>query len=458
MNFSVHFFISISIFILSLLSSFSLLASPTEVQLSDKLTDQAMTSKNLTGSPMTSLIFQWCRQQQQQQPPPQQSSSSTATTRSYRILLQSTTGLATRLQAANSLSTFGKENKSSSTVSSTQEEEEEKVYRRAGLRTPSETACSDLFGGPTWLVRILEIGAELEEECHVVLVRTQTRESFVHPQLQSKITILDAAQDPWGWDSEEEEEGEDYEKRTSVSLRNLSGLFEAIRQSCRKRPGTPVLLVWESLAPLFLVHGFDRTLRFLQALDDSTFQEQEKDLVRILQLWSVRMETLTASQLAKLEDTANALLCLNRGDMTLMRQGIRETGNVVREMLPFRFVENSKADGSILPFRLEEQADEPSGSAHNHHHDEAPPLVDEKPSQLEGVSRGNVDASGTGSNRQKSARSKIQLRLESDDEASTRQTTAAPDSTNHRPLIYLQDDDPEFDDMDEEDPDDDLDI
>jgi hypothetical protein len=56
------------------------------------------------------------------------------------------------------------------------------------------------------------------------------------------------------------------------------------------------------------------------------------------------------------------------------------------------------------------------------------------------------------------------LRLEEDDEdRKARQPNSSlvipsPSSASSRPQIYLQDDDPEYDDLDEEDPDDDLDL
>jgi hypothetical protein len=58
-------------------------------------------------------------------------------------------------------------------------------------------------------------------------------------------------------------------------------------------------------------------------------------------------------------------------------------------------------------------------------------------------------------------RARVQLKLEDEDgktpslAAATLATSMPPVSA---PLIYMQDDDPEFDDYDEEDPDDDLDI
>lgn len=126
-----------------------------------------------------------------------------------------------------------------------------------------------------------------------------------------------------------------------------------------------------------------------------------------------------------------------------MRQGIRETGNVVREVLPFSLVnqEAVKSDSNVLPFRLEELDDKLNAD-----HKEQTTVVAEE------IQSGK-DQFSSDPTKQKNGRSKIQLRLESEDEGQFNAT-----SDNFRPRIYLQEDDPEFNDLDEEDPDDDLDI
>jgi len=400
-----------------------------------------MPSTKASGSPLASLISQWCHQQQQA---PKQESSALGKSRStrYRILLQSTTSLETRLQAAQSLSSIIREK---STL------DEEAVYRRAGLRTPAETALREFFVGPAGLVRILEIGTEVPGEgCHVVFLRTRSRESFIPKQLEAKMTILDCSQDPWGWDGEEETASSGEKIDSKLSLRNLSELLLEIRSACENQGDLPVLLVWESLAPLILVHGLDQTLRFLEAVDSSQPTKSGAITCPVLQVWSIRTETLTPAQHARLEDAANALLCSSRGEMTLMPQGIREKGNVIRDLLPFRLVaKQERGDGGTLPFRLEEQADLPAESNQS----EAPALVDESQPETETPAAGDVKISIP-----KAGRSKIQLRMESDDEVKAARSQTESESSNNLPRIYLQDDDPEFADMDEEDPDDDLDI
>ena len=371
-----------------------------------------MTSKKTKGSPIASLINQWSNQQDHS---------------NYRILLQHTTGLTTRLQAANSTD-----------LSLSRQTGEEIVYRRAGLRTPAETSLRDLFGGSAWLLRLVEAG--VESDLDVLFVRTLARPSFLAPELLSKVKVVDLSRDPWGW--------EDEEKESKVpSLQDLTGLFESLRSMLMACEGKPAMLIWESLTPLVVVHEFDRLLRFLEALDKPL--SRTESMVRVLQVWPVRTETLTASQHSRFEDASNALLHLKRGEMTFLRQGIREAGNVVREIMPFRLVPQEAArGGSLLSYRLEEVDD-------TSHLDEetVPGLHDEESS---------LDVTTTGDNQMPQqynpGRSRISLQIESDDIPASRPSKSEPIAQEHRPRIFLQDNDPEFDDMDDEDPDDDLDF
>jgi hypothetical protein len=385
-----------------------------------------MSGRKTKGSSIATLIHQWA-------------SGSQPDHSSYRILLQHTTGLTTRLQAANS--TF-KDNSMSRQL------DDEIVYRRAGLRTPAESALRELFGGAAWLVSLLEAGVETTTTLTVCFIRTLSRPSWVPPELLSKLTVVDASHNPWGWDDDTELHDDGVHK--SVQLQDLPHLYDVLRRVVTDLEGKPVMLVWESLAPLIMVHGFDQVLRFLEALDKPVSGDATAD--RILQIWPIRTETLTPSQHAKLEDAANALMNLNRGEMTMMRQGVRESGNIVREIMPFRLVPRDDTTGgnSLLPFRLEEQEENKGGGDGK----DPPALRDEQ---------SRPDSAPTHSHEHKPpesqpGRSKMRLQHEPDDQPASRTSKAGGEVNDLRPRIFLQDDDPEFDDMDEEDPDDDLDI
>jgi hypothetical protein len=345
-----------------------------------------MSSKKV--KPLASLFQQWSSQQESSSQPPQ----------SYRILLQCTNGLSTRIQAAEAV-------------------ENPQLYQRAGVRTPAESAIRDGLGGYAWLEHLVELALKSN---HVVWIATKAQASPITSRLMSQsnnnnnVTVIQAAVDPWSWDED---------CIDSPSLNNLQELHTLVKEQIQKHSNT--VLVWESLTPLIAVHGFETFLRFLKCFDDS------------FQIWPIRIEALTPLQHQALEDAAQALLNLQGGDMTMIRQGIRERGNILRKKLPFRL------DGVRL-VELENEEELTTAKDHETNKDLAAVVPESSSSSAKPQQHGRVD---TGSSR------KIKLQLEEDDEPKTN----TPPETS-RPRIYLQDDDIEFDDMDEEDPDDDLDL
>jgi hypothetical protein len=116
--------------------------------------------------------------------------------------------------------------------------------------------------------------------------------------------------------------------------------------------------------------------------------------------------------------------------MTLIRQGVRERGNILREAISFD-VSTSEATGSVTIVMQKKEGDK----------------MDEE--EVAPVSTSVPEAANV-----KQRPGKVKLELE-DDNAPPASKEQEP---TNRPHIYVQDNDPEFDDMDEEDPDDDLDI
>eukprot|EP00980_Cylindrotheca_fusiformis_P016706 scaffold5024_cov136-Cylindrotheca_fusiformis.AAC.35 len=352
-----------------------------------------MTSKQV--KPLASLFQQWSAQQLQQQQQ-QEEPSSQHSSNSYRLLLQYTNGLSTRITAAEAV-------------------ENPHLYERAGVRTPAASANRDVLGGYAWLDCLVELAMKSN---HVVWVATKTQPSPITSRLMAdksgNATVISVAADPWGWDED---------CLDLPAMNNLQDFHGRLRECTQKQPNT--VLVWESLTPLIAFHGFKRALFFLSSL------------VGCFQIWPIRIELLSPLQHQALEDAAQALLYLQGGDMTMIRQGIRERGNVIRKTLPFRF------DGVCL-VELENEV-EATPTKDKAVERETPPVAEAQPTLSTRINeQGRAD---TGSSR------KIQLKL--DDE----QRMAPPPATNtSRPRIFMQDDDPEFDDMDEEDPDDDLEI
>jgi len=305
-------------------------------------------------------------------------------------------------------------------ASTAEDDADEKLYRRAGLRTPAENATRDWEGGHLWLKHIT---TTLQNDSACLLwLQTSTR---ILPEWLSRTAarIIDVSSDPWGWDSEE-----------SLNLNRLDAIVESLettvaqlrhsRHENEQSDPFRVPLVVETLTPLLVRHGLTRSIQFLKRM-------QQIPGVCPLVI-PVLTENLTSKQHHLLEDLAQAVLWLHEGEAVLLRQGVREKGNMVRENLNYQIVIDNRGIKKIKVVSDEkdssrqEQADEVSV--------EATPSI-------------------STSSRKAPQRPKVQLQLE--EEAPKKTSTAEAATT---PQIYMQDDDPEFEDYDEEDPDDDLEI
>lgn len=352
-----------------------------------------MTSKKL--KPLASLFQQWSSQEQDAS---SSSSQQYVPRSSYRILLQSTHGLSTRIQAAEAV-------------------ENPQVYQRAGVPTPAETAIKDSLGGYAWLEHLVELA---QKHNHLVWVATKSQQSPITSNLfnlskddNANISVINAAVDPWGWDEDCKE---------GPNLQNLQELHRLLSSTMQQK--SSVVLAWESLTPLISAHGFDTTHEFIVSLESC------------MQIWPIRIEMLTPLQHSILEDDAQALLHLKGGEMTMIRQGVRERGNILRETLPF-----SLEGGKLVELEIDDTATSSIGED-----------AKDKNSAKDKSSMSSIPPTAASVSNPGGTSRKIQLKMEDDDEPKKTETSAS------RPRIYLQDDDPEFDDMDEEDPDDDLDI
>ncbi|MGK3740027.1 MAG: hypothetical protein ACI8RD_012549 [Bacillariaceae sp.] len=437
-----------------------------------------MSSKKI-GSPLSSIFQQWKTQQQQKQQQLQQekehpSSSPSFSASSYRILLQTSYSLQTR-------------------ISATEPVENPHLYRRAGVATPQDRATRDIYGGGEttgWLLRLVELAVKQQQQqqqqqqhdvsndaaanntttnssiASVVFITTKRRPQNysvieeLPDELRTKVKVIDlVSNDPFGWDNSDSNDGTDVESVTTTNMNSLPQIYKRLQEEFRKKDAGPIILIWQSLTPLILVHGFPKILRLLCALPTC------------LQVWPINVQLLTPKQHAQLEDASNALLCMQGGEMTMIRQGVRERGNILREKLPFRLTPIFK-DGQQR-YRVVEGAenkedtswydvDHNDDGVNNNNND------DTNNNNKDVVYASNTKAMGGSKSRG------VQLRIEEEDEedeggnsgggrnerivakvsSSENDEVAAP----NRPRIYMQDNDPEFDDFDEEDPDDDLEI
>ena len=404
-----------------------------------------MASKKI-GCPLSSIFQQWTAQSQRQEVDAESSSSL-----SYRIVLQTSYSLTTRITAAEPV-------------------ENPHLYKRAGLATPPERAIRDIHGaGETaWLLRLVELATKQQQRqkasgddssdsqlVSIIYLTTKSRSqnySLIDelPQdVRGNVQVLDlGSRDPFGWDEEEKTPGDGKD----TNLNNLQAVYQRLKMELNTRKS--VILMWQSLTPLIAVHGFRKVLRLLCALPPC------------LQVWPVNTQLMTPSQHAQLEDASNAILQLQGGEMSIIRQGIRERGNVLRQKLPFQLEAIATNRDVGQRYRIVQESEDEERKNEGEGDDHGGKSVDDERDEYGGkVKKATPETTNKTKEVSRSdGRSRsTPLRIEENDggrnestsgNGLTEQEPAAPS----RPRIYLQDDDPEFDDFDEEDPDDDLDI
>ena len=288
------------------------------------------------------------------------------------------------------------------------------IYERANVRTPSENAFRDSMGS-AWL------------ECLVVLYQATATKLVWVETLQiveistgGKVSVVSVANNPFGWDGTE---------GSTSTLENLDALLAEIIASASQKSSTITPVVFESITPILIQHGLQRTMHFLREIAN---QLNSTIVIPVL------MESLSGPQHRALEDMAQATLYLHGGDMTLIRQGVRERGNVLREIVPFT-VDQLPSGKPVIRLQQVKCRNIENVSTTTAPKALLPPL-DESTSRKSG---------------------KVKLHMENNNHAGM--TNIGPGTSYEtgelkNPTIFIQDNDPEYNDFDEEDPDDDLDI
>ena len=412
-----------------------------------------MVSKKL-GCPLSSIFQQWIAQHQRQEVDAESLPSPPSL--SYRILLQTSYSLKARITAAEPV-------------------ENPHLYKRAGLVTPPEQAIRDIHGaGETaWLLRLVELATQRQQKGSDGCAHSADSESIIYlttkirpqgssvvqelPQdIKRIVQVVDlGSRDPFRWDEEGSTGGGNDSSTTFAKMDNLQQVYQRLKMEL-DLSGTsrkPTILIWQSLTPLIVVHGFKKVLRLLCALPPC------------LQVWPVNSHSLTQTQHAQLEDASNAILHLHGGEMNIIRQGIRERGNVLRQKLPFRLEPIVSGRYKQPRFRVvvEVEDKERMKDGDDDCHLNKPANSDDKDeygsnSVLAEKTKSNEPLHSNGSSRG------APLLIEENDGGRNESATSGNNSSERepnasfRPRIYMQDDDCEFDDFDEEDPDDDLDI
>jgi hypothetical protein len=391
-----------------------------------------MTTKNFV-SPLSSIFQQWNGQQKGKDSPSPSSS--------YRMLLQISSSLQDRIAVAEPV-------------------ENAHVYHRAGLPTPAERSAKDIIGGgdSAWLLRLLELSAvSAKSDERIVYVKVKSPPNNyclvqdLPSELHNRVDVVDvSSRNPWGWDDENDDfDGDD----GAVNMSNLPKLFRRLKKEIEAAKCTK--LIWQSLMPLIMVHGFPKVFTMVYSLPPC------------FQVWPVHVQGLTPRQHALMEDAVNCLMVVQGGEMNMIREGIRERGNILRENLPFQLVTdiNILDDGEqhpIVRYRVVEDLSEEKGRKNGKEEEK---FLAVGSSATEANKMNLSEPADNTLQTLQGSRPRVQLRLEEEDHRKSRaninsnQPICKEEGTGaSRPRIFLQDDDPEFNDLDEEDPDDDLDV
>ena len=314
---------------------------------------------------------------------------------------------------------------------------------------------------------------------------------------------------PWDWDHDDDDDDndrkDDREDERGGLLNSLSALKAHIlelmirdnttgdeeKHTNRNHHSGHVALVVSSCTPLLLRHGWYRMNQFWQDLIQSVSVGRNTPTSVVLVL-PVATEVGAALESGRrrhqihvqaLQDMAQGLLHVDQGQATWWCRGIRERHALRRMTLGYRFVvpttttNTTPAGGnkSLLPVEMVVVV--PDTASHNHNStstlaDPDPHDKDTRKDNSHPSSSYQVQSSSSSGHsvtpKNNNIKKKMALTWSEEGrqgvarDGTTPPTTTEPDmaatTTTTRPTIFMQDNDPEFDDYDEEDPDDDLDI
>ena len=240
--------------------------------------------------------------------------------------------------------------------------------------------------------------------------------------------VVDLASNPYGWNDDETEQ--------SSTLNNLQTIADTIRAAVVKVRSTtqhstdtqrPVPVVFDSMTPLLAIHGAKNVSLLLQSFKQ--VRTQQKSIIISPIIAPVLYESIRPSDHRLLEDIADSFISVNfnndtknsdvivSGVLDVVRQGGGALGGkLMKGCVHFRIVSDVE--------NRQTNARDQTSWIFDHVEDEA-----------------------------KYERTQTQKA-----DGAVKVVSTSTKATKSKPRIYLDDNDPEFDDFDEEDPDDDLDL
>ena len=283
--------------------------------------------------------------------------------------------------------------------------------------------------------------------------------------------------------------GEEQAKRAAASIASADDGEEAAIATAEEVP-----VIFDSIVPLLSFHGPAKTLRFLRRLlgrglssntrasssggdDTNTCRRYRQTIVPML------VESIRPADMRRFEDEADSIVTLSGGEMRTMRRGGGDgkvggaAGRLGTDIQQFALEQQTERVVLLNPSEQNDRerkkrvvAQRRTKGTTESSADKSllQPATDKLASmEIAGPSPLLVPPQG-GSSTSQRARPTLQIGEEGRDaatDASAATKERAGDSaaqnqptTKSGPRIFVQDDDPEFDDIDEEDMDDDLDL
>jgi hypothetical protein len=244
-----------------------------------------------------------------------------------------------------------------------------------------------------------------------------------------------------------------------TNLERLDTIISAVQSFSNSSDlsiNNPFVLMFDSISPILMRHGFEKTLLFLQELARSFSHAARCRLVVV----PIRSEMFTAQQHRTLEDALLPDAILNASQMApelirhfsidtspefhamLLRRGVRESDRIHREEIPYRFCAvTDKVGHDAISYRSCRY--------------EIDFLVERE--RVATIGDDIIPNTSFDVIRELGCRGKSNFKLDLHD-GRRMSASAEPLQTQRHPNIFMQENDPEFEDYDDEEPDDDLEL
>ena len=354
----------------------------------------------------------------------------------YILLFQYECSLYQRVTAATTTTTTNK-NKN---------EDDEDVYKLAGVATPSQCAKYQLQLYPS-IMNTLFMESSTSSTNHILLLSCLGPSSFNTGSSTTKIIEIDFYSDPCGWDGQQNKINDN---RIIGSIHQLSLIYETIQQAIQGYHDQKFVMIWDSITPLIQLHGISKILLLLQHL------KKNSNSISLIVL-PVSTSSHSSHFHIQLEDVCDAIISSSEKASSLklyrptsITQHLSSTDSNTRLSMRGGM---SKFTQHVLSTAHPKSSFQPTNNTTN------------KKTTKDGSSTAPIENVSSSSNNNKSKTNRVILSHEPDDhpkkveQQQKSSTSSLQTKNNHTPMIYMEDNDPEFDDFDEDDDiDDDLDI